>query len=508
MPKVQRALISVSDKAGLLDLAKVLNEYKVELIASGGTAQALRTAGYAVTPVESLTGHAEAFQGRMKTISFEIASALLFRREDQDDLKQAEELNIKPIDLVIVNLYPFHQVLRKNASPQEIIENIDIGGVNLLRAGAKNFSSVTVLSQPTQYGSFIEEFKKQNGYCSFEYRAECATQAFSMTAFYDLEIAKFMTAQSGKSLRYGENPHQKAVLLKNPFSPDGLAHRQTLQGKEMSYNNFLDADYALETLKDLCAWQGQGSQPKPTAVIVKHNTPCGVAISEDPMRALEKAWMGDEKSSFGGVIALNIPVTEKIADFFKDRFIEVLMAPKFEAKAQEVLKKNCRLIEIDLPKHETLQARSIEGGLLLQDKDSFTNEEFKTVTTKNYTDTKAAQFAMLCVKNLKSNAIALCANTNGDYELLTMGSGQTNRIDCIEKLITERLKQKNITDLSHAVLASDAFFPFADSVQAAAKLGVGCIVQPGGSIKDNEVISEANKLGVAMMFTGRRHFLH
>lgn len=507
MSPIRRALLSVSDKTGLIDLAKTLAAQNVELIASGGTAKALQEAGLKVTPVETLSGKGELFQGRMKTISFEIASALLYRREDPQDRAQAENWGISPIDLVVVNLYPFHETLKRQGGFEECIENIDIGGPTLLRAGAKNFRSVTVLCQPEQYAQFIKEFTENKGTTTFEFRQKCAAQVFTMTSFYDTAIATYLTQQAGEGLRYGENPHQKAIVLKDPFH-DGLAHSRSLQGKEMSYNNYLDADFALKTLQDVHSWQG--AKALPTAVVVKHNTPCGLALAETPLRALDKAWKGDEKSSFGGIIALNFPVTEEVANFFSEKFVEVILAPSFTEGARERLKKNCRIMEVKLESQAAWQVRAIEGGLLVQEQDSFNLTNLKVVTTKGFAPEKEklAAFAMLSVKNLKSNAIALCRQEGPEFELLTMGSGQTNRIDCIEKLITSRLADKGITDLSEVVLASDAFFPFADSIQAAAKLGVKYIIQPGGSMKDNDVIAEANRLDLAMMFTGRRHFLH
>lgn len=507
MNPIRRALLSVSDKTGLLELAKNLAARNVELIASGGTAKALTEAGYKVTAVETLSGKGEAFNGRMKTISFEIASSLLFRRQDDSDVRQAAELGIEPIDLVVVNLYPFHATLQKQAGFEECIENIDIGGPTLLRAGAKNFHSVTVLCEPSQYNDFLTEFNGSDGKTSWEFRQKCAASVYTMTAFYDMAIAGFLTQKTGAALRYGENPHQKAVVLKDPFA-DGLAHAKSLQGKEMSYNNYLDADFALKTLQDVHSWQGEKALP--VAVVVKHNTPCGMAVAETPLRALEKAWKGDEKSSFGGIIALNVPVTEDIAAFFAEKFVEVILAPSFTEGAREKLKKNCRVIEISLNPNSSMQVRSIEGGLLLQDADAFDLSHMKTVTQTPVSpeQQRLAAFAMLAVKNLKSNAIALCRQDGPEFELLTMGSGQTNRIDCIEKLITSRLADKGITNLDGVVLASDAFFPFADSVQVSARLGVKTIIQPGGSVKDPEVIAEADRLGVSMIFTGRRHFLH
>lgn len=507
MRPIQRALLSVSDKTGLLELAHVLHERNVEMIASGGTAKVLTEAGLPVTPVEKLSGKGEAFQGRMKTLSFEISSALLFRRDDVNDQSQAVEMGIDPIDLVVVNLYPFHQTLQRQAPPHECLENIDIGGPTLLRAGAKNFSAVTVLCEPAQYSEFMSELSSQEGRTSWEFRQKCAARAYTMTAFYDLAIAGYWTEQAGEALRYGENPHQKAVVLKDPFH-EGLAHAKSLQGKEMSYNNYLDADFALKSLQDVHRWQGEAALP--SASVVKHNTPCGMAVGETPSRALEKAWRGDEKSSFGGIVAVNFPVTEAVAEFFADKFIEVLLAPAFEPAAREKLKKSCRVLEVSLGSRAAPQIRSVEGGLLVQEPDEFDLSGMKTVTRKQVSSAQGrlAAFAMLAVKNLKSNAIALCRQEGPEFELLTMGAGQTNRVDCIEKLIASRLKDKDITDVSDTVLASDAFFPFPDSVQAAAKLGVQCIIQPGGSVKDAEVIAEADRLGIAMILTGRRHFLH
>lgn len=507
MGKINRALLSVSDKTGLIELATVLNNHNVELIASGGTAKALQQAGLPVTPVEKLSGKAEAFQGRMKTLSFEISSALLFRRDDSNDVQTAKDMNIAPIDLVVVNLYPFHQTVAGNRSFAECIENIDIGGPTMLRAAAKNHAAVTVLSNPAQYGQFIENYLGHNGETTKEFRSQCATQAFTMTAFYDMAIAGYLTQSEGGQLRYGENPHQRAVLLKDPFA-NGLAHKKSLQGKEMSYNNFLDADFAAQALRDL--WNWQGNYAHPSAVVVKHNTPCGMAVAETPLRALEMAWKGDEKSSFGGVLALSFPVNEEVATFFTDKFVEVILAPSFTEGAQNILKKNCRLVPMDLQETPNWQIRSIEGGALLQQKDRFSTEHFKTVTQATIPEMKQklAAFAFLCVKNLKSNAIAVCAQNGSEFEMVTLGSGQTNRVDCIEKLVIPRLKEKGISDASQMVLASDAFFPFPDSIEIASKVGVKYIVQPGGSIKDNDVIAEANKRNMAMVFTGERHFLH
>lgn len=507
---IRRALLSVSDKANLLPLAQTLASKNVELIASGGTAAVLQQAGFAVTPVENLSGKGEAFQGRMKTISFEIASSLLFRRDDSSDVQQAQDLGIEPIDLVVVNLYPFHETLRSGKDFATCIENIDIGGPTLLRAGAKNFRSVTVLSNPTQYEGFISEFTK-NGNTTLEFRQKCAADVFQMTNFYDQAIAVYLLEQSGAGLRYGENPHQKGLLLKDPFQT-GLAHLESQRGKEMSYNNYLDSDFALRTLQDFIFWQEgeQGAEHKPTAIVVKHNTPCGIAIAKNPLEALEHAWRGDEKSSFGGIIALSFPVTLDVAEFFKEKFVEVIMAPDFSEEAEQLLKKNCRTLKISLSSSSSWQARGIDGGTLMQEKDAPFKENFKVVTQRPFEQgqMKLAEFSALAVKNLKSNAIALCREIKDGYELVTMGAGQTNRIDCIEILIAARLRDKKITDVSNYVLSSDAFFPFSDSVEAAAKLGVKFIVQPGGSVKDSEVVAEADRREMAMAFTGRRHFLH
>lgn len=510
MAKIKKALISVSDKEGLIPLAQTLKKFSIEIVASGGTATALEKAGIAVTPVEKLTGKPEVFQGRMKTISFEIASALLYRRDQQQDQKEARQLGIEPIDLVIVNLYPFRNTLKKGAAFAECVENIDIGGPTLLRAAAKNFADVSVLCEPSQYADFLKELEENQGETTASSRQKWASRVFAMTTVYDMDIAHFLMEASQENLRYGENPHQKGALLKDPFAPKSLAHAKVLHGKEMSYNNYLDADFAWNTLRDIETWMGTNTHP--AVVVVKHNTPCGVAVGETATQALQMAWDGDAKSSFGGVIALNFSLDGTTATFFKDRFVEVILAPQVTAEAIEILaKKNCRLLQLPLLKNEAaMEVRSLDGGLLLQDKDLFNNTGWKSSTTKSFPENKKhlAEFAMLCVKNLKSNAISIVRESKSGLELIAIGAGQCNRVDCIEKLIAPRLVDKNVGDMSECVLGSDAFFPFADSVTAAAQLGIHLIVQPGGSMRDAEVVAEADRKNVAMLMTGSRHFRH
>lgn len=510
MAKIKKALISVSDKEGLLPLAQMLKKFNIEIIASGGTATTLEKAGIAITPVEKLTGKPEVFQGRMKTLSFEIASALLYRRDQAQDRQEAQQLGIEAIDLVIVNLYPFRKTLQQGGTFAECVEKIDIGGPTLLRAAAKNFADVSVLCEPSQYGDFMKELEAHQGETTLPSRQKWASRVFAMTTVYDMDIAHFMMEASGENLRYGENPHQKGALLKDPFVPQSLAQAPVLHGKEMSYNNYLDADFAWNTLRDLQTWMGTHAHP--AVVVVKHNTPCGIAVAETTEQALQKAWDGDSKSSFGGVLALNFPLDATTAAFFKERFVEVIMAPQVTKEAVELLaKKNCRLLQMPLLANEaSLEVRSVDGGLLLQDKDLFSNKDWKAVTTQAFPENKKrlAEFAMLCVKNLKSNAISVVRESSAGLELVAIGAGQCNRVDCIEKLIGPRLLDKNKTDLSDCVLGSDAFFPFADSVTAAAKLGIRMIVQPGGSMRDSEVVAEADQKNVAMMMTGVRHFRH
>ena len=534
--QIKRALISVSDKTGITDLAKVLKKHNVEIISTGGTKKTLQEARIEVTDISDVTKNPEAFGGRMKTISFNIESALLYDREK--DAEEAKNLNIEPIDLVVCNLYPFEQVLLKKGSFETLIENIDIGGPTMIRAAAKNFKYVNVLTQVEDYQGFINEFESNNGTTSYEYRKELMTKAFNHTADYDAMIAQAMDAQiekvsfrlnfkDGKTLRYGENSHQKAYFFRMKEAENTYHDMNILHGKELSFNNILDISGAVNSVKDL---------PKIACSVVKHSNPCGLAQGNNQREVLETAWQGDPISAFGSIIAFNTTLKKETVEFFeltnedksKRKFIEVIIAPKIEKDALEYLQhhKNLRVIEYDLTKlPEYKDLRFINGTLLSQDIDNKLYEKLELVTKQQF-DTEQnkdiIEFGLNAIKNIKSNAITIVRKKGSNFHLMGMGAGQPNRLISTELALSkakEFIKQdfkgkkedfeafykKEIND---AILISDAFFPFADNVELAAEKGIKNIVQPGGSIRDKSVIETCNKLGVSMIFTGIRHFKH
>lgn len=514
---IKTALLSCTDKTNLIPLALRLHNAGVRLISTGGTAKVLHENQIPFVEISEFTGHPEAFQGRMKTISFKFASALLFKREDPQDEFEAAQLGVTPVDLVVCNLYPFERVAAERASEKILIENIDIGGPLMIRAAAKNFQHVTVLTDPSQYERFLQEFKEQG--TSLEYRRELARAAFTRIAEYDVAIAdklgevdtKFVTLKSGQSLRYGENPQQPAqVFTWNNAEGPTLKAAEVLQGKELSYNNMLDADAAWKAASDVHhLFEAQGA----VAVVVKHGNPCGLVHADDSLRALERAWAGDPVSAFGGVIALTHTVDEKIASFFQDKFIEILLAPEFLPEALNIFKakKNVRLLKLPvLPLRKNEQVlRSFNGGVLWQMEDETLQTELKSVTAKklSLSDHSTALFGVLAAKHLKSNAIALVGSDGVVTELVGAGMGQPNRLDSLLRLALPRTEEKDVI-IEDLIMVSDAFFPFADSVEIAAKAGITKIVQPGGSIKDSEVFAAADRLGIAMVTTGERHFRH
>ncbi len=521
---IKTALVSCTDKAGLKELCEDLHRRGTHLVSTGGTGAMLRTWGIPYEEISSFTGHPEAFQGRMKTISFACASALLFRRESPADTLEAAQLGIRPIDLVVCNLYPFEQTARERAEEADLIEQIDIGGPLMIRAAAKNFVSVNVLSDPYQYADFLKETATNDGQTTLAFRRRLALEAFERIAAYDVAIAtelgnrfetearptRFLTLKDGRNLRYGENPHQSARLYAWDNSKEAsLAVADSLQGKALSYNNMLDADAAWKAVGDVQGLFTGGA----ACAVIKHGNPCGLVHAPTALVALERAWAGDPVSAFGGVIALTAAFGEAEAKFFQDKFVEIILAPAFSPEARAILatKKNLRLLELPLRpagmREETL--RSFAGGVLWQDEDTQLTNEFRTVTKATFpakSETLIA-FGTVAAKHLKSNAIALVRETDGVHELAGAGMGQPNRIDSFLRLALPRLKEKDIAPAS-AVLVSDAFFPFADTVATAADAGVKYIVQPGGSIKDEEVIAEADRRGIAMVFTGERHFRH
>lgn len=520
--KIKRALISVSDKSNLLPLSSKLIELGVEIISTGGTGKFFRDNNINFTPIEKVTGNPEAFEGRMKTISFQILSSLLYKRYSDNDIKQAKELNITPIDLVICNLYPFDKVVEKGGDFNELIENIDIGGPTMIRAAAKNMESVTVCTDVDNYEKLLNILESNNGSVDFNTRKTFALQTFQKMGEYDSMIASTLEKEiNGESdtihisgvnkipLRYGENPHQSAKAI-STTSGDTLLNTTPIQGKQISYNNYLDADAAIRCTKDLCDLSNQNFSYCVT--IIKHSNPCGAAVSNSALNALQLAWSGDPISSFGSIIAFSSKVDESIAEWLSNKFVEIIIAPKFTEDALKIFskKKNLRLIE--MPIHYNKSApmiRSITGGFLVQNEDTQADSDFNQVTNKQFDTNKVelAKFGTTVVKHLKSNAIVLVQEMNDGLQIIGAGMGNPNRLISLDQSV-KKAKENGIKDLSSSILVSDAFFPFRDNINLANNHNIKYIIQPGGSIKDNEVIEACNDFNIAMVFTGTRHFRH
>tara|TARA_B100000700_G_scaffold189842_1_gene209297 strand:+ start:592 stop:2148 length:1557 start_codon:yes stop_codon:yes gene_type:complete len=514
------ALLSVSNKTGLLPLAQTLiNDLGFEILSSGGTAKLLESENLPVTRVSDYTGFPEILGGRVKTLHPKIHGGILSKRDEKSHEKDLNLLNIKTIDLVVVNLYPFKETISKeNVTWNEAIENIDIGGPAMIRAAAKNNKDVLIVTSPNQYLDLIDAYKSKK--ITFELRKKYAQEAFEHTAIYDMTISKWiankMPAKESswleavplkQSLRYGENPHQKANWYSEPEKGWGGAHQ--LQGKELSTNNLLDLDAALCTLREFGYENSDYKDSyQKAAVVIKHTNPCGVAIGDSPSFALKKALDADRVSAFGGIIAINSTVDEATAKELENIFIECVVAPHFDNNARQILarKKSLRLLELNansIKKANKNYIRSILGGLLIQDLDepNTNKKEWETVTklipTKN--ELNDLSFAWKVVKHVRSNAIAVALNGQS----LGIGAGQMNRIGSA-KLALEAAGNKS----KGAVLASDGFFPFDDTVKMAADYGISSIIQPGGSIRDKDSIKACNELGIKMVTTGKRHFLH
>src|SRR4028119_126241 len=514
------ALLSVSDKTGLIDLARQLvEEFEFDLISSGGTAKALQAAGLPVTKVSDYTGSPEILGGRVKTLHPRIHGGILARRDVPQDVAEMEANQIRPIDLVVVNLYPFEQTIAQpGVQLAEAIEQIDIGGPAMLRASAKNYAHLTVLCNPNQYEGYLQELRQQKNEPSVEFRQACAVQAFSHTATYDRAIASYLTAQnpveetqasplpeqftlSGQqlqSLRYGENPHQPASWYQTGTVPSGWAAATKLQGKELSYNNLVDLEAARRIITEFT--------DTPAAAILKHTNPCGVALGTTLSQAYEKAFNADSVSAFGGIVALNQPIDAVTATALTQTFLECVVAPGCEPDAQEILasKSKVRILVLpDLKSGPEQTVKVIAGGFLVQAADDTLTmpDKWQVVTERQPTPEQLDEllFAWKVCKHVKSNAIVVTR----DRTTLGVGAGQMNRVGSVE-IALEQAGEKS----QGATLASDGFFPFDDSVRTAAAAGIVGIVQPGGSLRDKDSIQAANELGIVMVFTGVRHFLH
>ncbi len=520
---VRRALLSVWDKTGLIDFSRALAARGVELVSTGGTARALREAGLAVVDVAEVTGAPEILDGRVKTLHPGVHGGLLARRDLDAHMRTIDEQGIQAIDLLAVNLYPFEATVAKGAGFAESVEMIDIGGPAMIRAAAKNHDGVTVVTDPGDYPDVLAALDAGDGRTSFELRKTLAAKAFSRTAAYDAAIAAWFAGQEGELLperlavtaerrlvtRYGENPHQKAAFYATGETRPGVATAEQVQGKELSYNNIADADAAFELVAEF---------EEPAIAIIKHANPCGVALALSLAEAYRKAFVCDQVSAFGGIVAANRPLDREIAEAITKVFTEVVIAPGADDEAREILaaKANLRLLLTDgMPSvSETGRTlRTVAGGLLVQDRDAAGagDLELRTVTKRAPDDREIAdlRFAFTVGKHVKSNAIVFAK----DGATVGIGAGQMSRLDSV------RIARSKAGDAAEAlglsapliegsVIASDAFFPFADGIEAALDAGAVAVIQPGGSLRDEEVIAAADKRNAAMVFTGRRHFRH
>jgi len=510
LQKISRCLISVSDKSGIIELAKFLISQGVEIISTGGTFKLLQKENIAAKDISDFTGFPEMMDGRVKTLHPKVHGGLLAVLDNPEHVAAAKEHKIESIDLLVINLYPFVETVAKTNDEEEIIENIDIGGPAMVRSAAKNFAYKTVITDVSQYENLIAEMKNNSGATSFEFRKNLAAQAFKNIAAYDIAISNWFNKSdfslSGKvkqSLRYGENSHQKAAVYSN--SDSGIVNAKQLQGKELSYNNLNDSDAAYNLVLEF---------EKPACAIIKHANPCGTAIGLNLLEAYKRALSSDPKSAFGGIVALNGKIDAALASELAKMFYEVIIARDIDDAAKEILaaKKNLRVLIADFKKSAQSQVKSISGGFLMQDLDqkTITKNDLKQVSKKAANDVEIEQliFAAAVCKHVKSNAIVVVQ----DFQTVGVGGGQTSRVDACEiacKKASEFFDGEKIVDkASGAFLASDAFFPFADNIEIAAKYGIKAIIATGGSVRDEEVIAKADEKGIALYFIETRHFKH
>ena len=505
MKKIKSALISVFHKDGLQELLEKLDQLGVEIISTGGTYDHIIKQGFKAKTVESITKYPSIFGGRVKTLHPDIFGGILYRRDLENDQAQLEEFNIPSIDLVIVDLYPFEETVATTSDESQIIEKIDIGGISLIRAAAKNFKDVIIVPSKEQYGNLLQLLNEQNGESSLSDRKKFAAQAFKISSHYDTAIFNYfnitedldafkLSEQNGHELRYGENPHQKGVFYGNMEKVFTQLH-----GKAISYNNLVDLDGATKLIKEFS---------EPTFAILKHTNACGLASDDKLLTAWEKALAGDPISAFGGVLACNREVDEETAKKINKLFFEIIIAPSFEKNALEILKskKNRIILQAGSYDFPNKTYKSVLNGTLIQDADTIseTKADTKVITKLSPSNEELEDllFANIIVKHTKSNAIVLVNNK----QLIGSGTGQTSRVDALKQSILKAQSFK--LDLEGAVMASDAFFPFADSVEIADKVGIKAVIQPGGSVRDKDTIDYCNKHNMNMVFTGNRHFKH
>ena len=513
--KVKNALISVSNKDNLVPLLKTLKKFKINIISSGGTFTSIKRLGYKSTELSKYTGFKEMLDGRVKTLHPKIHAGILHDRDNKKHKNEMNRQNFPAIDLIVVNFYPFQKIVTNKKNPKKIIENIDIGGPTMVRAAAKNFKNVTIITNKSDYESLIKELETFKGKTSLKFREFMSSKAFGLTAYYDAMIANWFNKKLNiqfperktifgrklKKLRYGENPHQQSSIYINDYDDKQLGFTQ-IHGKELSYNNYSDMFASLEILNSLKKNSG--------TVIIKHANPCGVSENKIPLVSFKNAYASDPTSAFGGVVACNYRINRKIAIEINRNFLEVILAKGLDKDALEILKKKKNLRIIDISKFKlknNISLKSFNGSFLLQTKDQIIldKKKLKCVTNlkPNKKELAEIQFAFKICKHVKSNAIVICNN----FSTIGIGAGQPSRLDSC-KIAVEKARKFQSSKIKNSIAASDAFFPFADGIKTLMKAGVKTIVQPGGSIRDQEVINAANKAKIKMIFTGVRHFNH
>ena len=515
LKKIKNALISVSDKENIIKVLRSLDKYNVQIISSGGTYKYIRKLGYNCIEISKYTGFKEMLNGRVKTLHPKIHAGILHDRQNKLHKNEMSKLKFPSIDLIIVNFYPFQKVVRNTRNPRTVIDNIDIGGPTMVRAAAKNFKNVTIITNKNDYSQLINELKKNNGKTSLRFREFMSSKAFGLTAYYDAMIANWFNSKLNikfperktifgkkiKDLRYGENPHQESSIYVNDYNDKRLGFTQ-LHGKELSYNNYNDIFASLHILESI--------KGKAGTVVTKHANPCGVSENKNSFESFKNAYQCDPISAFGGVIACNYKINKKIALQINKNFLEVILANSFDKEALKILKKkkNLRIIDISNFKFKSFSSiKTFDGSFLIQDKDEivFDKKKLRCVTKLKPTkqELNEIKFAFNICKFTKSNAIVLCNN----FSTIGIGAGQPSRLDSC-KIAISKAKKFKPNEIRNSIAASDAFFPFIDGVEILINSGVKIIVQPGGSIRDKEVINFANKARIKMLFTGVRHFNH